>query len=104
MFIEKTFTKMAFNNLSNFKAALNACSNEEEWENLAGSVQIPEHLFPLTYQKLTRRPSPRVVSSSSLECFFPIPMDQPTEEIISDSVVTSRDSSVILCHTEKNVF
>ena len=43
---------MAFNNLSDFEAALNACSNEEEWENFTGSVQIPEHLLPIAYQRL----------------------------------------------------
>ncbi|KAL9961202.1 hypothetical protein ACROYT_G030103 [Oculina patagonica] len=79
---------MAFNNLSDFEAALNACSNEQEWENFTGSVQIPEHLFPLAYQRL--------VELSLQDITFEIPMDQPTEEIISDSAVTSGDSSVML--------
>lgn len=42
---------MAFS-VSAFQAALNACTNVEEWQALTSSIDIPEELFPDVYSRL----------------------------------------------------
>ena len=42
---------MAFS-VSAFQAALNACTNVEEWQALTSSIDIPGELFPDVYSRL----------------------------------------------------
>ena len=49
----ETFTvKMASQNVSAIKAALNDGTTVEEWETLTGCIEIPEELFSDVYSRL----------------------------------------------------
>ena len=63
---------MAFTNSTDIEAALNRCSTMEEWENLTTSMEIPEDLIPIAYQRLLELSFQDISFEVSYHAFIPI--------------------------------
>ena len=57
---------MAFLNVDDFQAALNACVSVQDWEMLTESVLLPEEWIPMAYTRLSDLTLQEIEVSSDL--------------------------------------